>query len=245
MRAILKKNCACSLIAVLASKKTLKRLARLDLSIEDIGAILITHEHSDHSKGAISLASKYQIPLYITRGTWLELINRTSANIANITLNWIIPGEAFYIDSVNIEPVAVPHDARDPVQFIFRHADEKTGVLTDLGSVSKHVVSAYSECDTLLIEANHDLEMLNNGSYHYGLKKRVSGDWGHLNNQQTADLIAQINTTNRLKNLIVGHISQNNNSVDKVKATLNEITANIGNVHYACQNNGLDWVSAQ
>ncbi|MFT7558857.1 MAG: phosphoribosyl 1,2-cyclic phosphodiesterase [Flavobacteriales bacterium] len=214
-----------------------RRLSRLDLSFGDVSGILITHEHGDHAKGVATIARRFDTPIYMSRGTQLAAKFESLESIQTITA-----GQVFSCAGFSILPVTVPHDAREPLQFVVSKHDKKIGVLTDLGSVSEHVVEAFSGCDGLLLEANHDLELLARGPYPVSLQRRVSGAWGHLNNQQTANLISRIDIE-RLQELVVGHISLKNNCLDRVKAALADVTRKLPQVRYACQDQGIDWLS--
>lgn len=220
-------------------KQCSARLAKLQLNLEDINAVLLTHEHNDHSMGVLSLVKKYSLPLYLTRGTALALKLRAD----QLKIHYITPNVEFSIDKLKIVPVPVPHDAREAVQFVFKLKQNKLGILTDLGSATECVIEAYENCNLLLVEANHDLAMLASCSYPSHLKRRVGGNWGHLNNQQTADLITEINRANQLRHLIIGHISENSNKLNLVKETLQEVTQSIPSVIYVSQNEGSGWVS--
>jgi len=147
----------------------------------------------------------------------------------------------FVIGDITVNPVPVPHDAREPVQYIFSNSNHRWGVLTDIGSITTHVEIQYRNCDGLVIEANHDLELLQSGTYPKFLKDRVSGQWGHLNNAQTADLISSIDQQ-RIQHLVVAHISQNNNNLKLVKIIIEPIFRGTGKVHYAYQDQGFDWL---
>ena len=135
----------------------------------------------------------------------------------------------------------MPHDAREPTQFVFSFEEKKLGLLTDLGSITSHVLDAFTGCDALLVEANHDPSMLAAGPYPASLKARVGGPWGHLSNAQAASLLEQIDLS-RLQHLVVGHISRQNNSLACAQATLNPIVGELRSVHYACQDEGFDWL---
>lgn len=218
-------------------KETISRLESVGCSPNQLDALLVTHEHADHAAGVESLAAKFDIPVYMTSGTsdaWRSR-GRVAARV-------IRAGQEFSIGEADILPVAVPHDAREPVQFIFRSGSIKFGLLTDLGSLTPHVVAAYSDCTALFIEANHDRKMLEDGPYPAALKSRVGGAWGHLSNLQAAELIKQINENNSLKKLIVGHISQQNNALDKVADVLEPVSRDLDQVVYATQDTPLSWV---
>jgi len=219
-------------------RDTVRRLERLDISPEDITAILVTHEHGDHFKGVAPLARKFNLPVYLTPGTLL------AREVGKIPQTHFIRNYApFTIADIQVEPVAVPHDAREPAQFVFKCQGLKLGVLTDLGSVTPHVVAAYNGCHGLLVEANHDLDMLWNGPYPPSLKSRVASDWGHLNNVQTAELLELLHF-NGLQQLVVGHISKKNNSVEAVKTSLARHCqlSNPDSAIYACQDEGFSWL---
>lgn len=216
-------------------KETELRLARLERRPEQLTAILVTHEHGDHMRGVMPLARRYNIPVMMTAGT-----AKAAGHEARTGITLVADMQELSIGQLRVEPVAVPHDAREPVQFVFRSPENCLGVLTDLGSISPHVVDRYRECDGLLLEANHDTGMLANGPYPYPLKRRVGGDWGHLNNTQSADLLGAINAR-RLQTLVLGHISRKNNHPDRVRAAVGALTAHVPTVLYACQDAGFPW----
>ncbi len=219
-------------------KETVSRLARLDLCLEDLDAVLCTHEHSDHAKGVAPLARKSGIPLFMTQGTWLA---RDYGEVPDLQL--IKNYEAFALGDLHIQPVAVPHDAREPAQFVFSEGSKRLGVLTDLGCVTPHIIAAYAECDALLLEANHDLDMLWEGPYPPSLKSRVASDWGHLNNQQALQLLESL-ISPRLQTVVLGHISQKNNHLDRVRAAVDGagLVGAEHRMHYACQDEGFAWL---
>lgn len=220
-------------------RQTVESMHKKNCSPEQLSAILVTHEHADHIKGVSALARKYQIPVYATRGT-----AKTGKLDAVERLHWIIPDQPFRLDDVTIIPVTVPHDAHEPCQFLFEVENKKLGIITDLGSISAHVQAAFHHCDALLLEANHDLTMLWQGPYTASLKRRVASDWGHLNNQQAEDFVHSMNLS-RLKSLILGHISEQNNSVDIVRQHFQQFEQSDRQVFYACQNEGFDWLHVE
>lgn len=218
-----------------ALKEFESRVERLGLVSSDICAILVTHEHADHMRGVGPLSRKYGLPVYMTAGTY------SSGRFGILPRLRLIQAEQpFRIGELEIQPVPVVHDAKEPNQFVFRCRGLKLGILTDLGSITANVLDAYSQCDGLLVEANHDPVMLACGPYPQSLKNRVSGQWGHLSNAQTANLLAELDTT-RLQLLVVGHISQHNNSLAHTAAALQTVLPDIP-IHYACQQLGFDWL---
>ena len=156
-------------------KQTEQRLARLQLSPGDLSAILVSHEHSDHIAGVTALSHRYGIPVFALRH-----VQKRPHDFSCTPFDGDMP---FEVEGVVVNPVVVPHDAREPTQFTLQHDDMKIGVL-DPGSVTEHVVTQFAHCDYLLLEANHDRAMLQRGSYPPALKRRVGGDLGHLSNTQ-------------------------------------------------------------
>ncbi|MBE0506490.1 MAG: MBL fold metallo-hydrolase [Marinospirillum sp.] len=196
-------------------KEVTRRLQRLNLEPEQLSAVLVTHEHGDHIGGVGALVRRYKLPLYTTAGT--RLTGRLNGEVPD----WrsIHPEHPFAVGDLEIWPVTVPHDAREPVQFVLGDGQHRLGVLTDLGSITPHVVRHFSRCQALVLEANHDPQMLAVGPYPPSLKRRVGGDFGHLSNDQAADFLTQIETT-KLTHLIASHLSEQNNCADLACQTL-------------------------
>ncbi|UTF61063.1 MBL fold metallo-hydrolase [Gilvimarinus sp. DA14] len=217
-------------------KETEARLARLGRAAKDLTAVIVTHEHSDHIKGVAALARRYQMPVYMTPGTYHS---RDHGRIPELKL--IENYQPFTLGGLEVKPVAVPHDAREPAQFVFRCNGRSLGILTDLGNISPHVERAYCDCDALILEANHDPMMLAGGPYPPSLKQRVGGLWGHLSNQQAAGFLQRVDVQ-RLQHLVVAHISQKNNTLALAKLALEPFTAGIANTIYACQDEGFGWL---
>jgi phosphoribosyl 1,2-cyclic phosphodiesterase len=186
---------------------TKARLERATLSPADITAIVVTHEHDDHLGGVARFARRYAIPVYLTRGTaqWLP------DDFPPVLVHCIESHQPFVVNDLAVEPFPVPHDAREPVQFVFSDGDARLGVVTDLGTITQHVVEKLSGCHALVIECNHDLDMLMTGPYPDGLKRRVSGRFGHLCNADAGRLVAALDR-GKLRHLIAAHLSQQNNT---------------------------------
>jgi len=220
-------------------KETVKRLSRLGVSPEQLDAVIVTHEHSDHIGGVGPLARKYKVPIYMTSGTY------RSRDIGALpSLQLIKCYKPFNIKSIEVTPVAVPHDAAEPAQYIFTTNAARLGILTDLGSITPHVEMHYHSCDGLVLEANHDPLMLASGQYPASLKQRVGGAWGHLSNRQAADFLTRIDCS-KLKQLVVAHISQQNNTLELAREAFDEIALPLKEIRYACQDQGFDWISLE
>jgi phosphoribosyl 1,2-cyclic phosphodiesterase len=219
-------------------KEATRRLEALGKTPNDINAILVTHEHSDHWKGVLPLAQRHAIDIFITPGC-LRAVGLSATSYKGINL--IESDISFAIGDLMVHPAPVPHDAKQPVQFLFYSDQYKLGILTDLGTVPPYITSLYADCDGLVVEANHDLDMLAQGDYPRFLKDRVAGAWGHLNNQQTAKLISQLNQE-KVQHIVVAHISQANNNLDLVKESIDSVYSGKGKVYYATQDQGFDWL---
>lgn len=190
-----------------SAKETAARLARLDIEGEDIAAIVLTHEHSDHVSGAGVVARHFQLPIWTTPGTY-RVISERLGEVPDI--NFFDPHQKFEIQDLVLQPFPVPHDASEPAQFVFSDGNHRLGILTDTGSSTPHIEEMLTDCDALVIECNHDRDMLMNGSYPESLKLRVSGNKGHLDNDMSASLVSKIETGN-LQHIVAAHISEKNN----------------------------------
>lgn len=214
------------------------RLARLSVAADSLSAILLTHEHSDHASGVARLAQKFGIPVWLTYGTFRML----GADIARHNrLNFLAGGQRVPIGQLEIEAFTVPHDAREPVQFVVGDGSRRLGILTDAGCSTPHIEACLSGCDALVLECNHEGEMLRNGPYPPGLKKRVASRVGHLDNQAAARILANIDCS-RLQHLIAAHISQRNNTPAHAQRALSQVlNCALEWVGVADQHYGFDW----
>ncbi|MDP2240719.1 MAG: MBL fold metallo-hydrolase [Burkholderiales bacterium] len=216
------------------------RLARSGLEAGDLDAIVVTHEHDDHIGGVTRLARKFGIPVYMTHGT-LTALNGTRGRIAQITV--IDSHTPFAIGDIEVRPYPVPHDAREPAQFVFGDGVSRLGVLTDTGSSTPHIESMLSGLEALVIECNHDSEMLANSSYPPYLRQRIAGRFGHLDNAAAAGLLASLDCS-RLKHVIAAHLSQQNNRPELARQALSQaLNCEEAWIGVADQQAGFDWRS--
>ena len=219
-------------------RETERRLARLDLAPGDLAGILITHEHSDHIAGACKFARKHGLPLWLTHGTFTGLPGDRS-DLPQINL--IDSHSPFDVGELQLLPFPVPHDAREPAHFVFSDGARRLGVLTDTGSSTSHIEAMLSGCHALVLECNHDLDMLANGDYPQALKARVAGRYGHLDNQSSAGLLAALDTS-LLQHLIAAHLSQHNNTPELACRALAQVMGCApGWIGVAEQDDGFDW----
>ena len=195
-------------------KEVTRRLQQQNVDPRDLTAVLVTHEHGDHIGGVGALCRRYNLPLFTTPGT------RLSGRLGQLP-DWrkIDPEHPFAIGDLEIWPVTVPHDAREPVQFILGNGVSRLGVLTDLGCITPHVIRHFRRCQGLVLESNHDPGMLAQGPYPPSLKRRVAGNYGHLSNQQAAELLLQLDQK-QLQHLVASHLSEQNNCPDLARQTL-------------------------
>jgi phosphoribosyl 1,2-cyclic phosphodiesterase len=213
------------------------RLQRAGVSADKIDAVLVTHEHGDHIRGVGAFARKYKTPIWMTHGT------SRSASIGDIPVsNEIIIGEQLDFGDLAVTPFSVPHDACEPCQFLFSTAKHKLGLLTDTGMITPHIIEVLNGVDALLLECNHDIEMLAEGEYPPYLKERVGSDYGHLNNGQAAELLEKIDTS-KLATIVAMHISEKNNDPILARQALAEVLDwDSDDIHVAQQAEGLDWM---
>ena len=217
---------------------TVARLARLGLVPEDLSAIVVTHEHDDHIGGVARLARRHHIPVWLTPGT----LSGFEALFADVTdVHPIHNYAAFAIGELEVCPFPVPHDAREPAQYVFGDGSRRLGVLTDVGCATRHIELMLSGCDALVLECNHDPELLRMSSYPTRLRERIAGRFGHLDNDAAAQLLARLDN-GRLKHLVAAHLSKENNRPDLARAALAAVMNCAPDwIAVADQEAGLDW----
>jgi phosphoribosyl 1,2-cyclic phosphodiesterase len=212
-----------------------RRMQRLGSSPDRLAGILVTHEHSDHFAGVAKLARNHEIPVWLTHGT------ARGRNLKGVQVNWVNVHEPFQVGGLQIQPLPVPHDAQEPCQFVFGDGDRRLGILTDTGHVTRHILESLGGLDALLLECNHDLDMLMNGPYPARLKRRVAGKYGHLSNVQARELLDGLDQS-RLKQIFGLHLSEiNNTPAHALDALASGRARRSIEVAVVDQHEGLDW----
>ena len=195
-------------------KETENRLSELGLTFSDINHILITHEHEDHMRAIKMIIKKEKIQISCSYGTAKKIGIVDEVNIIN-------PGDIVVDNDLQVEVVPVPHDAREPCHYVFKKDTLKIGIITDFGSLTPKIIESYSNLNYLVVEANHDANLLMKSPYPASLKNRILGKLGHANNDLTFDLISQIKK-DKLKKIIFCHLSKQNNQKEIIKHTVKE-----------------------
>ena len=217
------------------------RLARLGLAPDDLSAILVTHEHDDHVGGVFSFARRHALPVYLSHGTF-EAHRETHAQEAiGVRVHLIGADTSFAIEDLQVNPFTVPHDAREPLHFVFADGATRLGVITDTGCSTTHIEKTLSGLDALVLETNHDIDMLWASSYPWSLKERIAGRLGHLDNAASGRLLATLDRS-KLKHVIAAHLSKKNNSPALASAALESaLGCEAGWVGIASQDQGFAW----
>lgn len=222
---------------------TVSRLERLALSPGDLDGIVVTHEHDDHVGGVARFARKYELPVFLTYGT---LTATGVSRFKDVEINVIDSHSALPVGDILLQPYPVPHDAREPTQFVFGDGDRSLGVLTDTGMSTTHIEAMLSTVDALVLECNHDLDMLMGSAYPWTLKQRISGRHGHLDNGTASKLLgALVNTPGtraRMQHVIAAHLSKQNNTPERARHALaSALGCEESWIGVATQEGGLGW----
>ena len=216
---------------------TVARLARLGLQPDELAGIVVTHEHGDHIGGVGRLARKYKLPVWLTAGTL-----GMAQDLDGVAVQVIDSHAPFVVEALEIQPYPVPHDAREPVQYVFSDGAKRLGVLTDSGCGTPHIEAMLAGVEALVLECNHDAAMLENGPYPASLKRRVGGRFGHLENSQSAALLEKLKH-DRLQCVMAAHVSRKNNTTTLAQRALaRALDCADEEVRVACQTAGFDWI---
>ena len=202
----------------LSPREIERRLARIGLAPSDISGILVTHEHDDHAGQAYPFAAQHRLPVWLTHGTQAAMAESGKVP-GDVDTRTILGRDAFAIDDLEVRPYTVPHDAREPVQFVLSDGAFRLGVLTDIGASTAHVEATLSGCDALVLECNHDVDMIWGGDYPKWLKERITGPFGHLSNRQAEQLLGALDRS-KLKHVFAAHLSHQNNRPELAREAL-------------------------
>lgn len=208
----------------MSGKRLCESLESINVDAHSVDALLITHEHTDHVAGAGVISRKYNIPIYATAGTHNAM---SLGKIKNENIRIVEKGETFEIGSIGISAFSIPHDAADPVGYTFFVGGEKVSVATDIGTMTKEIENQILGSSMVLLEANHDVQMLKCGSYPYELKRRILGKNGHLSNDSAAQTALKL-VQGGAKKVFLGHLSHENNTPDIAFMTVENILRGAG-----------------
>lgn len=210
--------------AGISMKRIWEAMDALNIPRSLVKAVIVSHEHSDHTRSAGAISRSLKVPLYISPDTYAYSSHKLGR--VDERLQYFEAGVDFLVGDILVQPFRSSHDAVDSCNFAFVHDDRKLGVAIDLGYFSKLTLLKLSEVNTLILESNHDLQMLMDGPYDWNLKKRVKSEHGHLSNEQAVGLLSQIHHPG-LKNLILAHLSETNNHPDLARRIMADYLASI------------------
>ncbi|MBU5676366.1 MBL fold metallo-hydrolase [Alkaliphilus sp. MSJ-5] len=207
--------------AGLSGKQIENKLKEVDVDPQNLSAILVSHEHSDHICGVGILSRRYNIPIYANDGTWAGM-ERKIGNIKKENIKCFTSNENFSIGDFNIKPYRISHDANEPVGFSIEKDSIKISIATDLGYISEDIMEEIGGSNLVILESNHDEEMLKAGSYPYSLKRRILSNSGHLSNEAAGNAIVDLVSRN-VRSILLAHLSRENNFPELAIATVKNI----------------------
>jgi phosphoribosyl 1,2-cyclic phosphodiesterase len=205
----------------LSGKKIEELMRHRDITGSDLDAVLITHEHSDHIKGLGAFARKHELPVYANEKTWAAM-NKAVGELPDQQRKIIATDSVMEIADLRVESYAISHDAAEPVGYCFQADGVKLSLATDMGYMSEKVMDKLLRSDVLILESNHDVEMLRMGRYPWNIKRRILGDTGHLSNEAAGDALCRL-LSGITRRVYLAHLSQQHNQMDLAKLTVNTI----------------------
>ncbi|MEM7542647.1 MAG: MBL fold metallo-hydrolase [Pseudomonadota bacterium] len=224
----------------LSAKQLNRRLDALGAAGEKLDAVLLSHEHDDHVAGARTVARQHQAPIYASYGTGWALRSQWP----DTAIETLQQGSTKSFGAISVEPIIVPHDAREPYMFVFSAGSSRLGLLTDVGMPTEHIQQRFKELDSLILEFNHDASMLEASVYPRSLKNRIGGPYGHLSNDQARQILASLDATN-LSSITAAHLSEKNNDPKLVEDLLAQYSPAGCRNFVAEQHSSSDWVDVQ
>ncbi|GAU76381.1 MBL fold metallo-hydrolase [Fusibacter sp. 3D3] len=202
-------------------------LSNMDVDINHVNGILLTHEHADHISGVGVLMRRHRIPLYVTEKTW-EALKHKIGEIDSALLHVYDRIDNLEIGDILVQSARISHDAVDPLCYAFMHGHKKVAIATDLGTISDEVVEKFKDSDLLMIESNHDIEMLKVGPYPMYLKRRILSEYGHLSNEDAGYISKEIIEFGKVKHVLLAHLSKENNFPELAFETVRGILEEAG-----------------
>lgn len=219
-------------------RETERRLQRLGLAPSNLAAIIVTHEHHDHIGGVFKFARRHKIPVWLSFGTY----QAASKDAEGVAVGFCRDSEALAIGDLELLPYTVPHDAREPLQYVASDGRGRLGVLTDAGQSTPHMIEVLGGCDALMLECNHDRQLLADSTYPPSLRRRIGGPYGHLSNDTAAGILDALDKS-RLEIIVGAHLSQQNNTPELARAAIcSVIPAGSAQIIVACQEEGVGWI---
>ncbi|TVY10728.1 MBL fold metallo-hydrolase [Paenibacillus cremeus] len=207
--------------AGLSAKKVEQLLKERGMSAADLDAILVTHEHADHIKGLGAVARKFDLPVYANEKTW-EALDKQIGEIVEANRCVMQTGEILEFGSLQVESYGISHDAAEPVGYCFYEGEQKLSLATDLGYMSSKVKEKIQDSDVLVLESNHDIEMLRMGKYPWNIKRRILSDLGHLSNEAAGEGLVDV-MTERTKRVYLAHLSRDHNLMELARLTVSNV----------------------
>lgn len=217
------------------------RLARAGVDAAALAGVFVTHEHGDHVGCAVSLSRRHGIPLYMSHGTWRAI---GEPDIAGVPVHFVRDMAPVSVGELELTPYTVPHDAREPLQLTCTDGDSKLGILTDAGCATAHLVQQLQACSALLLECNHDTQMLQASRYPASLKTRIAGRLGHLSNGTAAEILAACRHP-ALRHVVAAHLSEQNNTPARAATALaGALGCQAEDIVVAAPDRGFEWLQA-